>query len=295
MDEVYLNFSQDSLWILNISLGLIMFGVALDLRLEQFKELVKAPKGVWFGLASQFLLLPLLTFVVVSLLKPAPGIALGMILVAACPGGNVSNFISALSGGSIALSVSLTMLATLLSPVLTPFNFTFWGGWYEPASHIMKEIDVTYMQLVETVLILLVLPMAIGMLFASKMPRVTLKIKRPIRTLSLLVFAGFVVVAFAKNVDAFTAFIGAIFLWVLIHNLSAFAGGWFMGKLGKLPVPERKSLIIETGIQNSGLALVIIFNFFDGLGSMALIAGWWGIWHILAGIGIASFMRLWKS
>ncbi len=295
MNEIYLNFSQDSLWVLNISLGLIMFGVALDLKLGQFKELLKAPKGVWFGLASQFLILPILTFIAIYFLNPEPGIALGMMLVAACPGGNVSNFISAMSGGSIALSVTLTMLATLLSPVLTPFNFTFWGSMYEPAGHIMKEIDVTYIQLVETVLILLVIPMIIGMLFAARLQTITEKIKKSIRILSLVIFAGFVVIAFSKNVDAFTAFIGAIFFWVLVHNLVAFGGGWIMGKLGGLPVSERKSLIIETGIQNSGLALVIIFNFFDGLGSMALIAGWWGIWHILAGLGIASLMRLWKS
>lgn len=295
MDEVYLNFSPDSLWLLNICLGLIMFGVSLDLNLLEFKNLAKSPKGVWLGLVSQFLLLPALTFVLVSIWKPNPSLALGMMLVAACPGGNVSNFISSLSGGSIALSVSLTMLATLLSPFLTPLNFTLWGQAYEPAQHIMKEIDVTYLQLAETVLVLLVIPMIAGMLFSNRFPKLTLVIKKPIRIISLVIFAAFVVVAFSKNVDLFLAFIGAIFLLVLVHNLTAFFGGWLVGTAGKLPVNEKKSIIVETGIQNSGLALVVIFNFFDGLGGMALVAAWWGIWHILAGLGIASVMRLWKS
>lgn len=295
MDEVYLNFSPDSLWLLNICLGLIMFGVSLDLKLSEFKNLAKAPKGVWLGLVSQFLLLPALTYILVYFWNPSPSMALGMILVAACPGGNVSNFISSLSGGSLALSVSLTMLATMLSPFLTPLNFTLWGQGFFPAQHIMKEIDVTYLQLAETVLVLLVIPMILGMLFSYRFPKLTLFIKKPIRVISLVIFAAFVVIAFSKNVDLFLAFIAAIFILVMFHNLMAYFGGWLVGWLGKLPVNEKKSIIVETGIQNSGLALVIIFNFFDGLGGMALIAAWWGIWHILAGLGIASVMRLWKN
>lgn len=247
------------------------------------------------GLIAQFILLPTLTFVLIWLWSPPPSLALGMILVAACPGGNVSNFISSLGGGSIALSVSLTMLATLLSPFLTPLNFTLWGNAYAPAQHIMTEINVTYLQLAETVMILLVIPMILGMVFARKLPTLTARIKKPIRIISLVIFAAFVIIAFSKNVDLFLAFIGAIFVLVLVHNLSAFLGGWIMGWAGRLPLPERKSIIVETGIQNSGLALVVIFNFFDGLGGMALVAAWWGIWHILAGLGIASLMRIWKN
>ena len=295
IDQVYLNFNKDGLWLLNICLGLIMFGVSLDLHVSQFKDLLKQPKAIFFGLFSQFILLPAITFALVSVWNPMPSLALGMILVAACPGGNVSNFISSLSGGNIALSVSLTILATMLSLFLTPLNFTLWGNAYEPASHIMSEIDVSYLELLETVFVLLIIPMSIGMIVSAKWPTFTEKIKKPIKALSLIIFAAFVGIAFSKNYDLFTSFIGAIFILVLVHNFLGFIGGYLSGVVGKLSIPDRKSIIIETGIQNSGLALVITFNFFDGLGGMAIIAAWWGIWHIVAGMGIASLLKKWKD
>lgn len=295
IDQVFLNFNKDGLWLLNICLGLIMFGVALDLHVSHFKDLLKSPKSIFFGLFSQFILLPAITFGLVSIWNPVPSMALGMILVAACPGGNVSNFISSISGGNIALSVSLTVLATMLSLFLTPLNFTLWGKAYAPAAGIMSEIDVCYIELLQTVFVLLIIPMAIGMFVADRWPAFTEKIKKPIKALSLIIFAAFVGVAFSNNYDIFTAFIGSIFILVLVHNLLGFLGGYISGSIGKLSVSDRKSIIIETGIQNSGLALVITFNFFDGLGGMAIIAGWWGIWHILAGLGIASLLKKWKD
>ena len=111
----------------NIVIALIMFGVALDIRWRHFIDLLKNPKSVVVGAVSQFLLLPALTFLLVLIVKPTPTVALGMILVAACPGGNISNFMSYLAKGNTALSVSLTAVSTSLAVLMTPLNFTLWG------------------------------------------------------------------------------------------------------------------------------------------------------------------------
>ena len=282
LDTVRLNFDRSSQLILNICLAFIMFGVALHLKPVHFRILLQSPKKLITGIVAQFLLLPAFTFLLVRLIEPMPSVALGMILVAACPGGNVSNFMSKLAGGNIALSVGLTAFATVMAIFLTPLNFTFYSSLYPPTKALLSEIAIEPGQMIFTVLLILGIPLLAAM---------TLRIMRPISVFSLLTFAAFVIIAFANNYDIFTAFIHRVFGLVLIHNALAFAIGWMAASWMKLPLPDRKAITIETGIQNSGLALVLIFTFFHGLGGMAMIAAWWGIWHLISGVAIASFFH----
>jgi BASS family bile acid:Na+ symporter len=294
LDEVRLNFSPSGLMILNISLAFIMFGVALEINVGNFKQILRHPKSAIVGFFSQFLMLPALTFLLILMIQPTPSVALGMLLVAACPGGNISNFISHLARGNTALSVTLTGFATIGSIFLTPLNFAFWGGLYEKASNLIMPIEIDPWHMLRTVVILLGIPMVLGILFARKFPGITAKITRPIKILSIFIFAGFVVVAFSNNFTYFLKYIHLIFLIVLAHNGLALLAGFSVGSIFKLPRVDRRSITIETGIQNSGLALVLIFNpnLFGGLGGMAFIAAWWGIWHIIAGMIIAA---LWSG
>lgn len=292
LDSIQLNFSSGDLLLLNLALALIMYGVALDLRFEDFKYLAKNPKGFFLGAFSQFLLLPFLTWCLVLIMKPPPSVALGMFLVAACPGGNVSNFLSSLAKGNTALSISLTGFSSILSIVSTPLNFALWAGLYPPTSKLLRDISLDYTDAFITVALILGVPLILGILthkFASKIAE---KASRILKPLSILIFAAFVVLAFAGNFDLFTTYISLIFLWVLAHNFVALGSGFITGKLFKMPLADVKTLTIETGIQNSGLGLVLIFTYFDGLGGMAIITAWWGIWHLISGMTIAS---LWKS
>ena len=291
LDTVRLNFDSSSQLILNICLAFIMFGVALHLKPVHFRILLQSPRKLITGIVAQFLLLPAFTFFLVWLIEPMPSVALGMILVAACPGGNVSNFMSKLAGGNIALSVGLTAFATVMAIFLTPLNFTFYSSLYPPTRALLSEIAIEPGQMIFTVLLILGIPLLAGMWFNHRFEALTLKIMRPISVLSLLTFAAFVIIAFANNYEIFTAFIHRVFGLVLIHNALAFAIGWLAASWMKLPLPDRKSITIETGIQNSGLALVLIFTFFQGLGGMAMIAAWWGIWHLISGVGIATFFH----
>ena len=302
LDHVRLNFSPESLHMLNISLAFIMFGVALEIKLDHFKKIFFDPKSAILGSLSQFILLPFITFLLTILLSKflSPSMALGMILVAACPGGNISNFISSLAKGNVALSVSLTAIATLLAIFLTPLNFAFWGKLainfytHSGANELIRHIEIDAFQMYKTVFILLGLPLIIGIIVNTKFPSFTLKIVRPIKRISILIFAAIVVMALANNFDHFIGAIEYVFLIVLIHNAIALGSGYLVGTVFKRPLEDRKTISIETGIQNSGLALVLIFNpkIFPPemeLGGMAIVAAWWGIWHIISGFIVSQY------
>lgn len=294
LDSIRLNFSQGDLLLLNLALALIMYGVALDLRWEDFRYLIKNPKGFFLGVFSQFVALPFLTWVLISLVQPPPSVALGMFLVAACPGGNVSNFLTNFAKGNTALSVSLTAFSSVLAIVVTPLNFALWAGFYEPTSLLLREISLDIQEVFFTVGIILGIPLILGIITHHKAPKFAEKASKVLKPLSILIFAAFVVLAFAGNFELFLQYIGVIFLWVLAHNFIALAAGFLTGKLGGLPLADVKTITIETGIQNSGLGLVLIFTYFEGLGGMAIITAWWGIWHLISGMTVASLWKLKK-
>jgi bile acid:Na+ symporter, BASS family len=295
LDGIRLNFNSQGLLLINFTLAFIMFGVALEIKVEHFRQVINRPKSVLVGFGSQFILLPAVTFLVVKSLGNviSPAVAMGMILVASCPGGNISNFMSSLAKANTALSVSLTAIATLGAIVLTPLNFALWGGLYTSSSDLLQPITIDPIEMFRTVFILLGIPLILGMYFAHKFPKITAKIVKPLKNISMLIFIGIVIMAFTNNYEYFIKYIGLIFLLVLAHNAVALATGYLAGTIFRLPKPDRRTTTIETGIQNSGLGLVLLFNpriFEEPVGGMAFIAAWWGIWHIISGLSLASIL-----
>ncbi len=203
LDTLRLNFSPESLFLLNITLAFIMFGVALELKLERFKRAVLRPKSLILGVMAQFVLLPALTLALVFIINPSPSIALGMILVASCPGGNISNFMTALAKGNTELSVSLTAVADFSALIMTPLNFAIWGGiyasLYSSASNLVIPIEIDAIEMFKAVFILLGIPLTIGMIFAKKFPKTTEKLIKPIKTASIIIFFGYIIAALAAN------------------------------------------------------------------------------------------------
>ena len=289
IDEIHLKFSPESLFVLNLCLGFIMFGIALHLKIKDFREILLRPKPVYVGLFSQLVFLPFITIVLIYLLKPSPSLALGMILVSACPGGNVSNFLSHLAKANTALSVSLTSAITLLCVFTTPFIFTFLSGLLPDEVNYNKDFSLSFLDMFQSILYLILIPVSFGITFSHRFPRTTTKITKPIQILSLLIFMAFILIAFFNNFDFFLRFIPIIAGMVFIHNALALFGGYVLGKAFFLPENDARTISIETGIQNSGLGLVLIFNFFDGLGGMSLIAAFWGVWHLVSGLCLAAW------
>jgi BASS family bile acid:Na+ symporter len=288
IDLVRLNFNPGSLWALNAVIGLVMFGVALDLKAADFKAVLLMPKPVLIGLLGQFLLLPAFTFVLVQLIRPAPSIALGMMLVAACPGGNISNFLTHHAKGNTALSITMTAISTAVAVVMTPLNLSIWGGLNPGTAKILKAVALDPLQMLLAVFLLLGLPLIAGMSVGHRFPRFVERAHGPVKLFSIVVFGLFVLGALAANWRYFLDYVGFVVLAVFLHNGVALLTGYYFARFSGLPERDRRAVSIEVGIQNSALGLVLIFNFFDGLGGMAIVTAWWGIWHIVSGLTVST-------
>ena len=293
--------------LLNIVLAFVMFGVALGIKPQTFVDIVKNPKSILTGIVCQLVLLPALTLVLIMVFAHwiSPMIALGMILVAACPGGNISNFITSLSRGNSELSVSLTAFNTAACVFTTPLNFAFWGKMYLnfAGNHgigSLPELQIPLGEIFQSIFIIMGIPLVLGMLCGQYLPKVANVLKKPLQYLSVAVFIAMVVIIFTGNLDVFMACIRYIFLIVLLHNLLALGIGFGTSTLLKLPYKDRRTLTIETGIQNSGLGLILLLNpniFPDtgawaNNGGMLIITAWWGVWHIISGLTLAFTWRI---
>lgn len=289
IDQVQLNFNPQALLALNFVLAFVMFGVALDLKLADFKAALRTPKALAIGMVSHHILFPALTFLLILAIKPHPSIGLGMLLVSSCPAGHISNFFTYRAHGNAALSVSISTLSTLGALVMTPINVSFWGGLDPGMSAILRDFSLDPLRMLLEVAILLGLPLGAGLFISHRFPTLASRALKPMRIFSLLVFAVFVAGALAANWSFFLQYGQFVVGVVLIHNAGALALGYGFARASGLAERDCRAVSFETGIQNSGLGLVLIFNFFGGLGGMAIVTAWWGVWHIFAGMALSTY------
>lgn len=283
-----IHFDPASLIALNLIMACMMFGVALSLRLEDFRRILLAPVAPLAGLVAQFLLLPLATCLFTWALAIDAELALGMMLVAACPGGSFSNIMTWLGRGNVAVSVSMTAVSSLAATVMTPLNFAFYG-WLNPHTRdYLTQISLEPGSILLLVIMVLAVPLVLGMATGRKLPGLVARSEKPLRIISLLVFLGFVGIAFYNNVGLFIERFHSFFWLVVAHNVLALSLGYGMGRMLRLPVTDRRAVTMEVGIQNSGLGLVILFTFFPEAGGMMLITAFWGVWHLVSGLTLSQ-------
>jgi BASS family bile acid:Na+ symporter len=287
IDQVRLNFNPQGLIVLNAAIGLMMLGVSLDLKIEDFKRILVSPKAPGIGLFAQFLLLPAFTFLLTLILKPHPSMALGMIMVAACPGGNFSNIMTYLAKGNCAVSISMTAISTIAAIFMTPLNLSIWGSLNPETAEILRRVSISPMDVFITVFIILGIPLILGQLLARFFPALAGRVRRPFKIFSLIFFILILGGALAANWKNFLSYVGIVVFAVFIHNALALNLGYWSGRLAGLEERDARATCLEVGIQNSALGLVLVFNFFDGLGGMAILVAWWGIWHIISGLTTA--------
>ena len=298
IDSIQVSLNAGGMNTINIVLAFVMFGVALGIKPAMFVEVFRKPKSVLLGMLCQLVLLPALTCGLAILMGSwiSPMMGLGMILVASCPGGNISNFMSSLAKANIELSVSLTAISTALAVLMSPFNFWLWGNLYLHTAAVAAEVPTLVIPLwdvFKTIFILLGVPLTLGILTSQFLPKVANVLKKPLQWASILFFIAMVILSFSSNMDAFLQCVRYIFVVVLIHNLLALCIGFGVGSVAKVPRPDRRTLTIETGIQNSGLGLALmlgtsLFANFPPHGGMLVITAWWGIWHIISGLTVAT-------
>lgn len=289
LDQIHINFSPDQLILLNIILAFILFGVALDLRPEDFKRVFSAPRSVLVGFFAQYLFLPVLTLGLIQLFHAPPSLALGMVLVAVCPGGNISNFMTHLARGNIALSVTMTSFTTLGAIILTPLTFSLWSSLVPQAQELRATIFVEPQQMFKTIFQLIFVPVVLGMGTKHFFPKAAIWLHRPTRILSLVIFITFIIAAIHGNWDNIRKYLSEIFFLVFLYNGLAMVSGYSLARLFKRPEIDARALTMETGIHNTGLGLILVFNFFNGLGGMALILAWWGIWDLISSFAVGLF------
>ena len=289
VDEIRLNFNEGSLMLLNGVLAFLMFGIALDTRVEDFRRVARMPWAMAVGIAAQFIVLPAVTYALTLALDVGPSIALGMILVACCPPGNVSNILTHRARGNVALSVSMTAISNAIAIVVMPLNFAFWGGMHPKASTLLQSISLDPLEMVGHIVAIIGVPFVLGLWCAHRFPGATQRVKKPARILSFLALIGFIIGAIAGNWRFFLDYVGMVLLAVALHDALAFGTGYLCARLMGLGDYDRRAVAIEVGIRNAGLGLVLIFSFFGGLGGMAVVAGVWGFWDIIAGLALASW------
>ena len=290
-----MDFDQSQQLMLGMVLAAMMFGVALELKLAHFQYVLGKPLPVLIGLVCQCLLLPWLTLLATLYLDLRPGLALGMMLVACCPGGNLSNIITHLARGNTALSVSVTSMSSLLAIISLPLNFALISSLNpQTAAFLHSEmgaLNVDSSGIVIGLLLMLVLPLIGGMLVGNIFPRFTQLILPLFKRLSMSAFGLFLGIALYSNWDMLVSHVGLIFLLVVGQNAAALSLGWSAARLFGLADGDRRALTIEVGMQNSGLALGLILTQFGAEPDMALIAALWGTWHIISGLMLVFIWR----
>lgn len=287
VEQVDIAFDPSSLVLINLIVALMMFGVSLDLRADDFRRVARAPKAPVIGMLAQFLALPALTCLACWALAIQPELALGMTLIAACPGGSFSNIMTWMARGNVALSVSMTAVSSIAASLLTPLNFALYA-WLNPYTRpLLTQIELDPLNLLLLVLLVLGLPLLAGMWVGRRFPQLTLRVEKPLRLFALLVMLGFVALAFSRNLEQFARHFHLFFWLVVAHNALALSIGYLCARLSGLPSADRRALTLEVGIQNSALGLVIIFTFFPQASGMLLIAAFWGCWHLVSGLSLA--------
>lgn len=291
VDNIRIAFEESSLTTLKIVIGLILFGIALDTKLESFSAALKRPGAIAIGVVAQFVLLPAITFVLTLVLDLRGSVALGLILVACCPPGNVSNILTHRAGGDVALSVSMTAVSNVLAIFLMPLNMAFWGGLHPTGDALLEDIDLSAVDMLVEIALVIGVPFAAGITIARLWPRVAAVAHRIVGPVSYVGLAAIIVVGVARNWDIFVDYIGIVLVAVFLHDALSLALGYGIGRATRLPDASTRAMTFEVGIRNAGLGLLLVFSYFDGLGGMALVAAWWGIWDIIAGLAVAVTWR----
>lgn len=291
IDALRLNFNPDQMVVLNIAMAFLMFSVALDVRPGDFRKVVQFPKSVAAGLLAQYLIFPLFTLGIIRVFQPPTSIALGMVLVSMCPSGNMTNFLVHFARANVALSVTLNAIIILLATVITPAGFLFWSKFVPDSEALRTSFEISFSEMAWIIVKLILLPLLIGMGLNGRFPDFIARIRPWVQRAALLIFFSILALALLGNRENIVHYLGYVFVLVAVHNVVAISTGYGLGRIFRLPELDCRTLAFETSVHNTALGLLLVFRFFGGLGGMALLAAWWGIWDLITGMALASWWK----
>lgn len=293
IDQALFNFSPRAGLVVAAMVGFLVFAVALDLTWDQFRGVLKRPKAPGVGLLAQYLILPAAAFGIGKLMAATPSIALGLLLVACCPAGALSNYLTGVARGSVATSVSMTAISTLSSIVVTPLLFAFWASMSPETRAVIERIEIEPVRVVMVLLIMLVVPVTAGMLIRAGNPATADRIRPWVRRIAGLVFAVVVAILLLGNIGVLASFASIALPPVLVTFTVAVLLGWGLARVSGLVAADRRAVTLEVAFQNVALAIGLAVAFFPELAGVAITSILWGVVHLTIGFAIAAaWMRL---
>ena len=279
-----------SLWIqtswVNYLLMIVMFGMGLTLKLEDFRLVFTRPKDIIIGCISQFTIMPLLAWLLGKIFGLDAALLAGVILVGTCPGGTSSNVITYLSNGDVALSVGMTSVNTLLAPFLTPAI-----TYLLLRTTVTVDIVSMFISIVQVVIV----PIALGFLINKLFGKFTQKLVKILPCVSVIAICLIVASVVSHNAEKIMTTSAVVFAVVILHNLLGYACGFGVGRLLHLNVAKTKALSIEVGMQNSGLATSLAGTAFPDLAMATVPGAIFSVWHNISGAILANIYRRWSD
>ena len=266
--------------VINPLLGIIMFGMGMALKPEDFKIVLSRPKDIIIGCLAQFTIMPLLAWTLSRVFAIDEALAVGVVLVGCCPGGTASNVITYLAKGDLALSVGMTAVSTVLAPVMTPLLVWLLAG---------KTVDVDVVGMLLSILWVVILPVVAGLTIKWLWPKLTDKATAYLPAVSSLAIAFIVLIVISANAHKLLLGGMVIVVVVVLHNLCGLGLGYLLGRLLHLPAPKRKAISIEVGMQNSGLASSLATLHFAAYPMATIPGAIFSVWHNISGAIVARF------
>ena len=267
-------------WV-NPLLGIVMFGMGMTLKLSDFKVVFTKPKAVITGILSQFIIMPLLAFLLVKIFNLDPALAVGVILVGSCPGGTSSNVMTYLAKGDVALSVGMTACTTILAPVVTPALVLLLGG---------ETINVSYMSMLMSIVQVVLVPIVLGFVINHFFEKFAQACAKVLPLVSVIAICLIIMAVVAANAAKIMTVGWLIVVVVMLHNLCGYALGYGVGKVLGLSRDQMRTLSIEVGMQNSGLATSLATVHFATMPLAAVPGTVFSVWHNISGAIYANIL-----
>jgi BASS family bile acid:Na+ symporter len=268
--------------------GFLVFAVALDLTWDQLRRVLRKPKAPGIGLLAQYLVLPGVAFGVGLLMAATPSIALGLLLVACCPAGALSNYLTGVARGSVATSVSMTATSTLFSVLVTPLLFAFWASMNPRTKVVLEQIEIDPKRVAVVLLIMLIVPVAAGLTIRAWRPETADKIRLWARRIAGVVFTVVVAILLLGNVKVLGSFAQTALLPVLITFAIAVVLGWGLARVSGLMAADRRAVTLEVAFQNVALAVGLAVAFFPELAGVAITSILWVVALLTIGFAMAA-------
>ncbi|MXP23536.1 bile acid:sodium symporter family protein [Gordonia sp. HNM0687] len=291
IDSVEFTLSPALSLLMKVLIAFILFGVALDSRPSDFRNVLRRPIALAATLGTQYVLMPAVTLGVIAIMNPNPTVALGILFVACCPSGTLSNLFTHRSHGNVTMSVSLTTVSSALCVVLTPLSFALWGGMSSDVSALLEDIQISISDMLVEVGIMIAVPFALGMLVARRYPGFALAARKPVDIATLVVLLMIAVGGFAGQASALITGLSAVLGVVLVQNVLSLSIGYGVARACRLPVADARAVAFESGVRNSALSLALVLMYFEGFGGAALAAAYWGIVDTITGLALAEVWR----